>query len=188
MLWWDNRTPMRCFAVSAAGFPALELGCTSWVPHMRVRCCVLIRISGYRFPHTSEIQIGTLCCKYPRAVRCIRTQRCWRPVDSLRHQIPHWFRFCNHSFIFSRSFLLYWPFRRGLRGAGWAEMARCKLWNGPWCWTKRWNVVTQSTFVQPRIFQRAGVLLWCWIVLQIAYRDTSCPVLRVELRRNVILQ
>ena len=86
-------------------FPCVGARICMRLPHLRTRCCVLIRVSGCKFLHTREIQIWTPCCKYPQSVRCTRTQRCWRPIDSLRHQIPHWFWFCNHSFIFSRFFL-----------------------------------------------------------------------------------
>ena len=110
-------------------FPCAGARIYIWLPHLRTRCCVLSRTFGHRLLHTGEIQIWTFFFECPRTVRYTRTQRCWRPVDSLRHQIPHWFRFCSRWFIFSWFFSLYQSFRHGLRQTGWAEMVRWKLCN-----------------------------------------------------------
>ena len=70
--------------------------------------------------HTGEIQTWICCCKYPWALRYTRTQHCWSSIDSLRHQIPHWFWFCNHAFIFS------WVFRISLFDMVWGAVIGLK--------------------------------------------------------------
>ena len=129
ILWPSNLVPTGFFVVSAAIFPALTLEFTSDCLTWEVDAAFSFESLGTGFPVLVRSKFWTLCFECSRAVRCTRTQRCWRPVDNLRYQIPHW------SFILQPSvhlFVVIFPvsaFQKRSERSGWAEMATWKLWD-----------------------------------------------------------
>ena len=96
--------------------------------HLRTWCCVFIQTSRNVSPRTGTVWIRTVCFECPWAVRCNRTQCCWRLIGNLRHPTHHWFRFRNNTFLFSKFFFLHLPLRHGFGVVNWTEVA---AWEHP---------------------------------------------------------
>ena len=104
------------------------------LPHLRTRCCVFTRISGYKFPHTGEFQIWTLLWVSPG---CKMQSNSVLLDTGLQFSIPD---ATLVSILQPRVHLLL-VFLAVLAFSTWSEKSWLS-WNGwmqtvkyPWCWT-----------------------------------------------------